>query len=298
MNFAALIETLRQSLEPVPGFQDIASAPYMFRPFIVLIVLGVAGGVVSVIVNLRKLEFNSEATVHSVFPGIVLGAFIGGIDSIIPGASLVGILVAFALTQVGRSGRGSDEAGTAVVLTSFFSIGMVISLRVADMSGQLEALMFGRLLDVTDPRMTQTCLVCLVALLVVLPTWRRQIFLAFDRDGARSAGMGGFWDDFAVNAALVAVTIAGSTAVGTLLIIGYLVVPGAAARLSCRSVRAMVPVAIFVGVAGGWLGLWIANLDAPRPISPQASVALSVVGLFFACLAVRGVRSLVAKVVS
>lgn len=76
MNFAALIETLRQSLEPVPGFQDIASAPYMFRPFIVLIVLGVAGGVVSVIVNLRKLEFNSEATVHSVFPGIVLGAFI------------------------------------------------------------------------------------------------------------------------------------------------------------------------------------------------------------------------------
>lgn len=110
--------------------------------------------------------------------------------------------------------------------------------------------------------------------------------------------MGGFWDDFAVNAALVAVTIAGSTAVGTLLIIGYLVVPGAAARLLCHSVRAMVPVAIFVGVAGGWLGLWIANLDAPRPISPQASVALSVVGLFFACLAVRGVRSLVAKVVS
>ena len=69
-------------------------------------------------------------------------------------------------------------------------------------------------------------------------------------------------------------------------------------RCSAAQVRAMVPVAIFVGVAGGWLGLWIANLDAPRPISPQASVALSVVGLFFVFLAIRGVRSLVAKVVS
>lgn len=296
-SLADLVESLRQALETVPGLQDVASAPYLFRPFVVLVVLGLAGGVVSVVVNLRRLEFNAEATVHSIFPGIVAGAALGGIDHIVPGASLAGVLVVLALTWVGRTGAGADEAGTAVVLTSFFSVGIVLSLRASDMSGQLEALMFGRLLEVTDEHLAQTCLVCALALLVLGLTWRHQVFVAFDRVGSRAAGTRTLGVDLAVNGALAAVTIAGSMAVGTLLVIGYLVVPGAAARLLCRSVRTMVPVAIGVGVLGGWLGLQIATVDSPRPISPQASVALCVVGLFLVCLAVRGLRWVRVRVV-
>lgn len=92
------VENLRIALQDVPGFRTVASAPYMFRPFIMLVFLGIAAGLVGVIVNLRCMEFNAEAMVHSVFPGIVAGALYWGIDNIVPGAAIVAVIVAIALT--------------------------------------------------------------------------------------------------------------------------------------------------------------------------------------------------------
>ncbi|WP_276772139.1 metal ABC transporter permease [Lawsonella clevelandensis] len=251
----------------------------MFHPFIMLMFLGIAAGLVGVIVNLRCLEFNAEAMVHSVFPGIVAGALYWGIDNIVPGAAVVAVIVAVALTWLGRS-RRINEAGTAIVLTSFFGFGVVLSLYKGDMSGQLEALMFGRLLEVSDARLVQSILVCLIALVAIGVSWRAQVFRAFDRDGAMASGMSATAVDFLANAAIAAVVVASSSAVGVLLVIGYLVVPGAAARLVTHRISTMVPVAILVGVVGGWFGMWLMTVDSPHPISPQAAVALSVLALY------------------
>ena len=214
------LEHLRLALQGVPGLAAVTSAPYMFRPFIMLMFLGIAAGLVGVIVNLRCLEFNAEAMVHSVFPGIVAGALYWGIDNIVPGAAVVAVIVAVALTWLGRS-RRINEAGTAIVLTSFFGFG-----------------------------------------------------------GAMASGMSATAVDFLANAAIAAVVVASSSAVGVLLVIGYLVVPGAAARLVTHRISTMVPVAILVGVAGGWFGMWLMTVDSPHPISPQAAVALSVLALY------------------
>lgn len=273
------LEHLRLALQGVPGLAAVTSAPYMFRPFIMLMFLGIAAGLVGVIVNLRCLEFNAEAMVHSVFPGIVAGALYWGIDNIVPGAAVVAVIVAVALTWLGRS-RCINEAGTAIVLTSFFGFGVVLSLYKGDMSGQLEALMFGRLLEVSDARLVQSILVCLIALVAIGVSWRAQVFRAFDRDGAMASGMSATAVDFLANAAIAAVVVASSSAVGVLLVIGYLVVPGAAARLVTHRISTMVPVAILVGVVGGWFGMWLMTVDSPHPISPQAAVALSVLALY------------------
>ncbi len=273
------LEHLRLALQGVPGLAAVTSAPYMFHPFIMLMFLGIAAGLVGVIVNLRCLEFNAEAMVHSVFPGIVAGALYWGIDNIVPGAAVVAVIVAVALTWLGRS-RRINEAGTAIVLTSFFGFGVVLSLYKGDMSGQLEALMFGRLLEVSDARLVQSILVCLIALVAIGVSWRAQVFRAFDRDGAMASGMSATAVDFLANAAIAAVVVASSSAVGVLLVIGYLVVPGAAARLVTHRISTMVPVAILVGVVGGWFGMWLMTVDSPHPISPQAAVALSVLALY------------------
>lgn len=282
----AAIEQLRRLLQGVPGLETVASAPYLFRPFVMLMLLGLASGLVGVIVNLRCLEFNAEATVHSIFPGIVAGALFSGIDHILLGASVAAVCVALALTIIGRDGK-PNEAGTAVVLTSFFSLGVVLSLKKGDMSGQLEALMFGRLLEVSNGQLVQSMAVCLLALAVIGVSWRAQFFRAFDATGSRALGISGVRVDIAANAAIAAVVVAASSAVGVLLVIGYLVVPGAAARLVARRTAVMVPVAVAMGCGGGYLGMLVMNLDSSHPISPQAAVALSVVGLYLVILAAR-----------
>lgn len=292
--FSQVLEQLRLAVVNVPGITPLADAPFLFRPLVMVVLLGVVAGVIGVIINLRSAEFSAEAMVHAVFPGIVAGAVYWGINAIIPAASAVAVAAALVLTVVShRSRRGeASEAGTAVVLTSFFSIGLILSLAKGDMSGQLEALMFGRLLEVTDERLAQAFIVCAIALLLIVATWKEQVAYAFDRTGARASGLRLLALDLALNTAIAAAVVSASTAVGTLLVIGYLVIPGATARILVSRVRSMVAVAIAVGVGGGYLGMLLMTLPETldKPISPQATVALVMTAILLLAVGVAAAR--------
>ncbi|WP_278601784.1 metal ABC transporter permease [Actinomyces naeslundii] len=292
--FSQVLEQLRLAVLNVPGITPLADAPFLFRPLVMVVLLGVVAGVIGVIINLRSAEFSAEAMVHAVFPGIVAGAVYWGINAIIPAASVVAVAAALVLTIVShRSRRGeASEAGTAVVLTSFFSIGLILSLAKGDMSGQLEALMFGRLLEVTDERLAQAFIVCAIALLLIVATWKEQVAYAFDRTGARASGLRLLALDLVLNTAIAAAVVSASTAVGTLLVIGYLVIPGATARILVSRVRSMVAVAIAVGVGGGYLGMLLMTLPETldKPISPQATVALVMTAILLLAVGVAAAR--------
>lgn len=280
------VEQLRQMLENVPGFDFIASAPYIFRPFCLLIVLAIASGVVGVFVNLRCAEFNAEALIHGIFPGIVVGALFGGINQIIPGATICAIFVVAALVWASRSEKISESV-TATVLTTFFALGIIISLKKGDMSGQLEALMFGRLLDVTDERMTQAMIICMLAIVAMLLTWKQQVLVAFDHASARLFGARTLLVDIVLNAGIAGVVVSASSAVGVLLVLGYLVIPAASARLVAKTLTHMVLIAMLVGIAGVFLGMATMNLPATHPISPQAAVGLSMCAMLLIVLLIR-----------
>ena len=272
-------------------------APYLLRPIIILGLLALAAGPASTLVNLRRAEFSAETMVHGVFPGIVVGMAVGGREAIIPGGAVCAALIAAALTAASRKHHHS-EATTAVLLTAFFSLGIVISLRIGDMSGQLESLMFGRLLDITPSRMTVSALVLVVAAALLALTWRAQVAVAFDREATRVSGIPVTWIDIAFNAALGAIVVAASTAVGVLLVVGYLVVPGAFGRLLASGPRAMVLLAGACALVGGWAGFGVSLLRAPRPLSPQACVAMGVLVCFAAALALREIRARRARAVT
>lgn len=265
-------------------------APYLLRPIIILGLLALAAGPASTLVNLRRAEFSAETMVHGVFPGIVVGMAVGGREAIIPGGAVCAALIAAALTAASRKQRHS-EATTAVLLTAFFSLGIVISLRIGDMSGQLESLMFGRLLDITPSRMTVSALVLVVAAALLALTWRAQVAVAFDREASRVSGIPVTWIDIAFNAALGAIVVAASTAVGVLLVVGYLIVPGAFGRLLAAGPRSMVLLAAACALVGGWGGFGVSLLRTARPLSPQACVALGVLVCFVAALAMREIRA-------
>ena len=242
-------------------------APFLARPIIVLGLLALAVGPASTLVNLRRAEFSAETMVHGVFPGIVVGMAVGGREAIIPGGAVCAAFVAAALTVASRKQRHS-EATTAVLLTAFFSLGIVISLRIGDMSGQLESLMFGRLLDITPSRMSVSALVLVVAAALLSLTWRAQVAVAFDREASRVSGIPVTWIDVVFNAAL-----------------------GAFGRLLAAGPRSMVLLAGACALVGGWAGFGVSLLRAPRPLSPQACVAMGVLLCFAAALALREIRA-------
>ncbi len=252
-------------------------SPFFLRPLLFLLFFGIAAGVVGTLVNLRNWQFGAEASVHSIFPGIVVGAVFGGIDWIPAGGGICAIFVAAALTWAMR--HRAHEAAAAVVLTSFFALGVIISLKKGDMSGQMEALMFGRLLEVTPQRMVISLVFCLFACVLVVLSWRAQLMCAFDSAGAGAARVPTTLCDVCLNASMCAIVVAGASAIGVLLVVGYLIVPALAARLLSSSPRQMLAYSVLLSCAGGALGIVTLLIPLSRPTSPQASVALTQVAL-------------------
>ena len=245
------------------------TVPFMARALLVMLVLAVVAGVVGVLVNLRGLEFISDGLTHAVFPGLAIGLALGGTAGLVPGAAIAALTAAVVLTWLDRAGVTSDAA-IAVVLTATFSIGVIVVSRGDDYAGELEALLFGRVLTIPPDEVLPLMVVSAVALLAVVLTLKQQLFRAFDRHGSLAAGNSAFALDLVLNCAVALVVVAAASTVGTLLVLALLIVPGAVARLVTQRLWVLFPVAaVFAGLCA-WLGLAIgfagsvgAGIDLP-----------------------------------
>ena len=93
--------------------------------------------------------------------------------------------------------------------------------------------------------------------------------------------------DLFLNVAIAAVVVSAASAVGVLLVIGFLVIPGAVGRLLARSASSMVPIGIIAGLLAAYVGLVVLSLPSTHPVSPQGAVSLSLCATFVVALAIR-----------
>ena len=228
--------------------------PFMARALLVLVVLSLVAGLVGVLVNLRGLEFISDGLTHAVFPGVAIGFVWGGRDGLFVGAMVAALIAAVVLTVIVRRAVTSDAA-IAIVFTAMFSVGIIVVSRETNYVGQLDALLFGRLLTVSEAEVNQTVVVCLAALIIVGFTLKEQVFRAFDFEGTAAAGYRPLVLDILLNVAIALVVVAASSAVGNLLVLAVLIVPGAVARLVTNRLWLLFPVAAGFAILAAWLGL-------------------------------------------
>ncbi|MEF3403135.1 metal ABC transporter permease [Agromyces sp. CCNWLW203] len=258
--------------------------PFMGRALVVMLVLAVVAGFVGVLVNLRGLEFISDGLTHAVFPGLAIGLAIGGSAGLLPGAAIAALAGALALTWLDRAGITSDAA-IAIVLTATFSVGVIVVSRSDDYAGELEALLFGRVLTIPPAEVLPLVAVSLVALVMVLLTLKQQLYRAFDAKGSRAAGDSALVLDLVLNSAIALVIVAAASTIGTLLVLALLIVPGAVARLATARLWWLFPAAALFAAVAAWLGLALgfavsvgAGVDVP---AGSTIVAVFVVGYGF-----------------
>jgi zinc/manganese transport system permease protein len=264
--------------------------PFMARALAVMLVLAVAAGLLGAFANLRRLEFLSDGLVHAVFPGVVIGFAIAGSDGLLIGGTIAAVVAAVVLTLVSRRGV-PDDAAVAVVLTSMFSIGVIIVSRQSDYVGQLSELLFGRILTLTDTDVVATALLAGIAVLLVLVTAKEQFLRAFDRQGTEAAGYRVLGLDLVLNVAIALVVVGASRALGTLLMLALLIIPAAIGRLASTRFTVITVVGIASIALSGWLGLALsfdASVYAGVNLPGSATVVLTLLAVFVIALALYG----------
>ena len=237
-----------------------------------LLLLAIAGGLLSGWIVLRRLAFFTHAAGTATFPGLVL-AHAAGFS---PRLAALAVAGGYAGAVGGRRGQGEDTT-VALLLVAALAAGAVLAGDVFSSGVGVDSLLFGSLLGVQGADLAASGLVAVLALagtLLVGPAWAAA---GFDRDAAGTAGLPTRRTDLLLLGLVAATVVAALPAVGALLVTSLLVVPAAAARLLTDRLRTLfalaVGLALVQGVVGLYLALW---LDVP----PGPAVAVVGAALF------------------
>lgn len=267
---------------------------YMQRALIEAVLLGAFGGIVGVYVVLRHLAFISDALTHTVFPGVAVAFLLDA--SLYLGAFVAGALSAVLLTVLTRNRRVNDDAALAVLLTAFFSVGVVVVSRSESFTADLTALLFGRILSVSTTDIVQTAVTMVVVLAILAVLHKELILRAFAPESARAMGYRIDLLDLALNLLITLFVVAAVKAAGTVLVIALVITPAATAQLWGRSIRSMMVISVAVGVVGGWIGLVVsyrASIDHDLRLASGATIVLVITVIFGLALAARKLAALV-----
>lgn len=270
--------------------------PFMQRALVELALLGVLGAVAGVHVVLRRLAFVSDTMTHTVFPGIVIAFLLE--ESVLIGALVFGVLSAVLLTLLTRVRRVQQDAALAILLTSFFSLGVVLVSRTETYTATLTQFLFGSVLAIDTEQIVQTAVLATIVLTVFALLHKELLLGAFDPQGALAMGYRTVLLDLVLNVLIALVVIAAVRAVGTVLVIALLVVPAVTAQLLTDRVAAMMAVACAVGVAGGFLGLiasYEASVNQGLRLGSGSVVVAALVAIFAVVALGQGARRLIAR---
>ena len=224
---------------------------YMKRALAEVVILGVLGGVVGVHVLLRRLAFLTEVVQHTVFPGIAIAFALD--QSLLAGALVAGI-VAIVLYTVGAR-RVDSNALMALLISTFFALGVVVVSRRTGYQSDLTALLFGRILSVDQRELLDTLVIGVVSVVLLVVLHKELVLRAFDPLGSEAMGYPTIGLDLVINVVVMLTVVAAVRAVGTVLVVAFIVTPAATARLLCRRITPMMLMAAALGAVGGWLGL-------------------------------------------
>jgi manganese/zinc/iron transport system permease protein len=243
---------------------------------------------------LRKMAMLSDAISHAILPGIVAGYFVAQGPSLVwgfAGAALAAIITIALVAALQNSRKIGGESAIGIVFPAMFALGTaVVSKFYANVHIDTDAVLYGNIefaafdpLIVTgvnlgpQPLWVMSALALLNA--VFVGVFFKELKLAtFDAGLAASLGFSPVLIHYALMAMVSITTVGAFTAVGSVLVVAFMIVPAAAAYLLTDDLKRMILYAVGIGVLAAAIGFGLATLLNASVAASMATCA----GLLFA----------------
>lgn len=262
---------------------------FMRRALVVCLALSLSTTLLGVFLLLRRMSLVGDALSHAILPGVAIGYLLQGMSLLAMGLGgfVVGLLVALFAGWVSQSTRLKEDASFAGFYLVSLALGVsIISLKRA--SVDLLNLLFGSVLAVDSDAAWFVGVIASITLLSVAVYWRGMVSEAFDslflqvNNQKLPTLLHGF---FLV--LLVLNLVAGFQVLGTLMVVGLMMLPAIAARCWARTLPIMVLLAAIFGLLSAWLGLGISWAVA----LPAGPAIVLTAGVIFLLSVIFGMRS-------
>jgi zinc transport system permease protein len=258
-------------------FGDLFQYGYLSNALAACILSGITCGIAGTYVVCRRMVFLAGGITHASFGGLGIAFYLG--TDPIAGAMLFAVLSALGIEWAGSRGRIREDSAIGIIWSVGMAVGaLFMSLRPGYTSGDLSAYLFGSIITVTRGDVAGLAVLTFL-LLIGAALWLRPVmYVAFDREFARSRGIRTI---SYLTAALVAVTIVLSIRImGIVLLISLLTLPVVIVNAFSRSYRTLTLWAPVVAVAGNVAGLAASyHLEVPPGAAIIFTLTLTLVAV-------------------
>jgi zinc/manganese transport system permease protein len=229
---------------------------FMSRALIGAVVIALSAAPVGVFLMLRRMSLSGDAMAHAILPGAGVGFLVAGLQ-ILPmtlGGFAAGLIVALLAGLVSRLTIQREDTSLAAFYLISLALGvMLVSLRGS--SVDLMHVLFGTVLALNNDALIMIGAVATISLVSLALIWRPLVAECLDPNFLRSVSGAGQPVHLIFLALVVLNLVGGFQALGTLLAVGLMMLPAAAARFWVQRLEALCLVAIGIGVASSYVGL-------------------------------------------
>ncbi|WP_149453275.1 metal ABC transporter permease [Pasteuria penetrans] len=237
--------------------------------------LGFCCGALGTFVFLRRRGLVGDVLAHATLPGVCVAFFLTGGKEIIPflmGAMGASLCAAFCIYWLPRHTPLQEDTTLAIVLSVFFSAGIVMLTRLQQMENAqqsgLDRMLFGQAASLIRDDLKAMAILAALLLLLLFLTFKELKILCFDTAFAESMGFStSRLDGLLLLLSTLAVTI-GLQAVGVILVASLLITPAATARYWVKDLRSMTWLAASLGAFSGVTGTLLSTLGDHLPTGP------------------------------
>ncbi len=201
---------------------------FMVRALATAVVAAVVCAVLSCWLVLIGWSLMGDAVSHAVLPGVVLAYVVGAPFAV--GAIVFGFLAVALIGTIRSTSRIKEDAAIGIVFTTLFALGLVL-ISVTPSQTDLNHIVFGNLLGVSGGDLLQVLLISAFVLVVLVVKRRDFTLYAFDPTHAFAIGLNTRLLGTALLGLLALTAVVALQAVGVVLVVAMLIIPGATAYL-------------------------------------------------------------------
>ena len=251
---------------------------FMIHALLMSLAIAFVCSIFSCFLVLKGWSLMGDAISHSVLPGLIL-AYILKIPLII-GAFGSGFLTIFIIGYVKNNSRLKEDTTMGIIFTFMFALGLVILGKI-ETELHLMHILFGNMLGILKVDLMISLLISSICSIILILKKKDFLLYCFDSVFIKSIGFSTKNLHYGLLALLSLSIISSMKAVGILLVISFLIAPGAIGYLLCKSFNTMLMISIITSVISCLFGTIISyHLD----VATAPLIVLIMAGVFIFAL--------------
>lgn len=237
-------------------FHPFLEFGFMRRALLGCMAISVGAAPVGVFLMLRRMSLTGDAMAHAILPGAAVGFLVSGLSlgAMTIGGLVAGMAVALLSGLVTRVTILREDAS----LASFYLISLALGVLIVSTRGSnvdLMHVLFGTVLALDDAALILLCSISSLSVFILVIIFRPLVLECVDPQFLQSVSGISAITHFTFLTLVVLNLVGGFQALGTLMAVGIMILPAAAARFWSGNIIGLLITAGIVAGLSSFIGL-------------------------------------------